>query len=438
VAGGNLTRPETPGHPEGPGALLHALRTDRGLSLRDLEKLVPASAATLSRMERALVPMDPAVARCCDDVLKGGGALARLAAATYARAHALAAPEGPAQVLLVHLSAPEKVIIVPVSRRDLLGALALGAAATPILTIDRALADAGVHPDEPALARYSQALASYAAAGRVGAPAPVLHAVTGDIAALEALHRRATNTPLSGQLRSLQARYAEFAGWMAEESDDLFEATYWTDRAGDWATQAGDQNIAPYLLARRAVLATHAGDAHRTVQLTTAAQHTPGITPDVLRITLYEQAKGYALLGERTASQIALNTAMNIDGCTSNGPRLGPTLTPEQLQTSYQVQRDIYLGHGSQTVEILEADLPNLAASSLRGHIIHSARLAAAYAQAGDPHRACLNAGTVLETTPRIGSATAVIELRRAIPFLRRWSNDSAVADVIHHITTLA
>src|SRR5262249_34917660 len=196
VAAGNLKQPETPGHPEGPGALLHALRTDRGLSLRDLEKLVPASAATLSRMERALVPMDRAVARCCDDVLDGGGVLARLTAATYARHHTLAAPEDPAQVLLVHLSVPEKVIIVPVSRRDLLGALALGAAATPILTIDRALADAGVQPDESVLACYTQALASYAAAGRAGAPQAVLHAVTGDVAALEALHRRATNTPL--------------------------------------------------------------------------------------------------------------------------------------------------------------------------------------------------------------------------------------------------
>src|SRR5262249_27107612 len=196
VAAGNLKQPETPGHPEGPGALLHALRTDRGLSLRDLEKLVPASAATLSRMERALVPMDRAVARCCDDVLDGGGALARLAAATYARAHASAAPDAPAQVLLVHISASEKVIIVPVSRRDLLGALALGAAAPPLLTPDRAPTNAGVPPAEPALARYSQALTSYAAAGRVGAPAPVLHAVTGDIAALEALHRRTASTPL--------------------------------------------------------------------------------------------------------------------------------------------------------------------------------------------------------------------------------------------------
>jgi hypothetical protein len=285
-------------------------------------------------MERALVPMDPAVARCCDDALEGGGALARLAAATYARAHALA-PDDPAQALLVHLSAPEKVIIVPVSRRDLLGALALGAAATPILNLDRALADAGVHPDEPALARYSQALTSYAAAGRVGAPEAVLHAVTGDVAVLEALHRRTAKTPLGSHLRLLQARYAEFAGWMAEESADLFEATYWTERAGDWATQAGDRNIAPYLLTRRAVLATHAGDARRTVELTTAAQHTPGITPDVLRITLYEQAKGYALLGERTASQTALNTAMNIGDSTNNGPRLGPTLTPDQLQTSW-------------------------------------------------------------------------------------------------------
>src|SRR5262249_53061406 len=232
-------------------------------------------------MERALVPMDPAVARCCDDVLDGGGALARVAAATYARHHALAAPAGPVEVLLVHLSGPEKVIIVPVSRRDLLGALALGVAATPILTIDRALADGGVQPDESALVRYSQALATYAAAGRVGAPAPVLNTVTGDIAALEALHRQVANTPLGRQLRSLQARYAEYAGWMAEESDDLFEATYWTDRAGDWAAQAGDRNVRPYLLVRRAILATHVADARRAVELTTAAQQTPGITPDV-------------------------------------------------------------------------------------------------------------------------------------------------------------
>jgi hypothetical protein len=402
-----------------------------------MEKLVPASAATLSRMERALVPMDRAVARCCDDVLDGGGALARITAATYDRDHACAVPEDPAQVLLVHLSTPEKVIIVPVSRRDLLGALALGVAATPILTIDRALAEAGVRPDESVLARYSQALATYEAAGRIGAPAPVLNAITDDTAALEALCRRTTNTPLGSQLRTLQARYAEVAGWMAKESGDLYTATYWTDRAGAWAAQAGDHRFAAYVQTRRAVLAINVGDARQTVTLATAAQHTPGITPDVLRIALYEQAMGYALLGERAASEIALDAAMNVTGSTSSDrPRLGPTLTTDQMQTGYRTRRDIYLGHGSKAVETLEADLPKLARNS-RAFTIHSARLATAYAQAGDPHRACLHATTVLETAPRIGSATAVTELRRAVPPLRHWSNDNTVADVIHHITTL-
>src|SRR5262249_44312621 len=143
------------------------------------------------------------------------------------------------------------------------------------------------------------------------------------------------------------------------------------------------------------------------------------------------------LLGERAASEIALDAAMNVTGsASSDGPRLGPTLTTDQTQTSYRTRRDIYLGHGSKAVEILEADLPNLTRDS-RAFTIHSARLPTAYAQAGAPHRACLHASTVLETTPRIGSATAMAELRRAIPFLHRWSNNSTVADVIHHITTL-
>src|SRR5262249_37960822 len=146
---------------------------------------------------------------------------------------------------------------------------------------------------------------------------------------------------------------------------------------------------------------------------------------------------GPALRSHAAAPELPGAAPTNKTPTTSGeGQIWAPPPPPNKTPTSTRPRRDIYLGHGSKAVKILEADLPNLAKDS-RAFTIHSARLATAYAQAGDPHQACLHASTVLETAPRIGSATAVTELRRAIPFLHRWSTNSTVADVIHHITTL-
>ena len=89
-------------------------------------------------------------------------------------------------------------------------------------------------------------------------------------------------------------------------------------------------------------------------------------------------------------------------------------------------------GHGS----LQYWSLASLSSSSLRTATITRAKLARAYANAGQPDGACRVAWETLDAIEQVGSLSARNELRRALPVLNQWHGRSDVQDITHRLET--
>ncbi|MCC9690599.1 hypothetical protein E4N64_34870, partial [Streptomyces sp. MNU103] len=88
-----------------------------------------------------------------------------------------------------------------------------------------------------------------------GCSSPVLIAQTTHLAELSAQSDNGTRRGLL----ALGSRYAEYVGWLVQETGDERAALWWTQRAVDWPPPGGDQALAGYALVRRALVTLYRG-----------------------------------------------------------------------------------------------------------------------------------------------------------------------------------
>ncbi len=125
-----------------------------------------------------------------------------------------------------------------------------------------------------------------------------LPATLGVMAAIEASSRR-VSPAVRRQLLCLASRGAEFAGWLYRDGADIAQATYWYDRAAEWAQAAGSGTLQVFVLLRRSQLAYDVRDGIRMLTLAQAAQAGPWHLPIRLRAeVLQQEALGLAMTGE--------------------------------------------------------------------------------------------------------------------------------------------
>lgn len=189
----------------------------------------------------------------------------------------------------------------PVQRRAfVLGGAAL---ALPFLTVDdlrhvvAALRNAPRYADHAVVEHYRGQLVAFAADdGKLGARR-TLPLVLGTIGALEQTAREARPT-VRRDLLAVGARSAEFAGWLYRDLGVPELATYWRDRATEWAQEAGDSAMQGYVLLKKSQAAWDQRDATRMLTLAQAVQEGPWRVPVRVRAEAAQQeARAYAMLG---------------------------------------------------------------------------------------------------------------------------------------------
>lgn len=112
-------------------------------------------------------------------------------------------------------------------------------------------------------------------------------------------HVRNAGSGERGPLLTLGADGAEFAGWLYRDLEDMASATYWYDRAMEWAQAANDTAIQGYVLLKKSQMAYDQRDAHRVAMFAEAAQHGPWQLPAAIRAEVTQQeVVGMAMLGE--------------------------------------------------------------------------------------------------------------------------------------------
>ncbi|MGH3807628.1 MAG: hypothetical protein ACRDRU_13595 [Pseudonocardiaceae bacterium] len=228
------------------------------------------------------------------------------------------------------------------------------------------------------------------------------------------------------------ARYAEYAGWMSQESGQDEAALWWTTQAVEMAAEAGDSDLAAYALVRRALITLYRGDPSQTVELARRAQADPKVPARIRGLAAQREAQGHALGGDYSRCRHLLDEAARLLAAATD-PRGGPTMgtstvtDPVTMATGWCLHD---LGRPHEASEILDRELARVPRSAIPVHARFGARRALAYACAGEVDHACELAEDVIDAAEVVDSATVRLDLLQLARTLSRWHAHRPVRNV--------
>lgn len=270
------------------GAELRRRRLAAGLSLSGLAQMVHYSKGQLSKLERGVKAPSLDLARLCDAGLRADGGL-------------------------VSLVSPR-----PRTRRNVLTA---GALAVPALCLGHGTGPVDVdHADQAGI--FRSLFDHYRNLGQdidPGVLLPPLAAQTDSIQKFAKISGGAARR----NLLIIGSRYAEYTGWLAQETGNDLAALRWTQCAADLAKAGGDTDFAAYGLVRHGLITLYRDDAPQTIQLASRAQAS-SLPPRIRGLAATREAQGEAIGGDYDSAMRALD-------------RAGPLLSMEDADTEQPV-----------------------------------------------------------------------------------------------------
>ena len=310
---------------------LRQLRTQAGLSLRELGQRSLYDYSRISRVERGEHLIDPDLVPALDEALDTGGLLGMLRSLAPPTE---VAPTGPTTLPIggLHVADGDSVTLelrtldgrtvrVGLSRREFAELLAGGAlrAVLPagVADLDQAervskTLDEPRRVDPQVLTYFHTLLEEHFTADRMLGPRELLGPVLAQIDVLDGLRRHTRPGTAEPTLRLL-AQYAEFAGWLNQDAGDITAAMFWSDRATQWAQATGDYQMVAYMLVRKSNIALLDHDAVNVIDLAAAARKVPGpISPKLHALAAQQEARGWALVGDADQFQQRIDTAANL------------------------------------------------------------------------------------------------------------------------------
>jgi transcriptional regulator with XRE-family HTH domain len=405
------------------GAELRRRRQEARLSLADLARLVHYSKSHLSKVETGQKPPSPDLARRCDAALHAGGALGGLHSAPISPDFmGTGGAAGKAEVWTMRL-APDGAghFAEPDGPTVLSWALAPGTRPHP-----------GI---EPAVEAFRAMFDQIRELGQSIAPAALLPTLVAQTHALRLLARQAGPADRARGLL-LASRFAEYTGWISQESGDDGAALWWTDLAVDLAEAAGDRELGAYANVRRALVALYRHDSIATVALARQAG-AARCGPRIRGLAAQREAQGHAIAGDYDACRRSLDRAATLLSPVSTGAEAEPVIgtstvdDPVAMVTGWCL---FDLGRPAPAAEIIERELARLPEHALRSRTRFGARLALALASAGEVERACAVAGPVVSAAAHVDSATIRTDLRHLARTLSRWHTNREVRQLLPHL----
>jgi hypothetical protein len=248
------------------------------------------------------------------------------------------------------------------------------------------------------------------------------------LAVLETLYKQA-RPPVAKLLLRTLAQYAEFVGWLQQDSGDLRAAIHWSDRATQWALSAVDYQMVAYLLIRKSNIVCLAAEATTAVDLAAAAQEIPGGTdPRTGALAAQQEARGWAMLGDVDHCRRRLDTAaelLRVDSGETDpaGPvylqHYDLDILEEQAATCYR-----NVGRPQDAIPIFERKIAALppALPRDRGHQMAKLANAVIATQQPEPDRAARLGLACLDLARHTGSARISKELHTLdVALMARW-----------------
>lgn len=386
------TKPPRPVAVSYGGEILRA-RNNLSLSQRSLAKLAGLSHVYISNLENGKSLGSPYVARLLDKRLGQDGAL--IALFTAESRHSPGSPTIPSTACLSGIE--------------------------------------GCHPSEDAetvAAEAAAQLEQVRVRRHLFGPATVVNDV---VAQINALHAAAASVS-AGQARMfryLEARYAEYLSWLAEEMADQRAMHEWLALAVDLGSDSGDPAIAGYAAIRRAATALRADDPDAALRHVRCALSNPELPPRLRSIALQRESRARARHGDREGFKRAIDAFYELSDDTSApvtedwewGPKWDPLLGSSRLTEATGLME---LEEFRTAAEVFASTMPHTfpegqeASPSLRhARVCFAIREATAYAHVHESDRAADVIESFLPSLPD-ASVTVRHDLRRLASILSR------------------
>jgi transcriptional regulator with XRE-family HTH domain len=383
------------------GEELRRRRLAAGLSLSRLAEIVHYSKAQLSKVERGINAPSPELVRLCDAALRADGSLASLARPW------------------------------PASRRQI---LATGALVLPAVCLSRP--PTAVEVDHTGIESvFSSLFEHYRNLGQDCAPSSLLPALIAQTNAIQEF-AKITSSHTSRRLLSLSSRYAEYTGWLAQETGNDLAALRWTRRAVDLAEAAGDVNFAAYGFVRHGLVTMYRGEATQTTQLAGRAQAS-SLPPRIRGLAAAREAQGHAIAADYDSAMRALDrarTLLSTDGGSEQSVIGSRNLADQAEMTRGWCLYD--LGRPGDAAAVIGQQMAGIPPHATRSRVRYGARWALAHAAAGDIDHACALAADLLDGAGKVRSATVAKDLIALARVLGRHPGNRAVHELSPRLGT--
>lgn len=414
------------------GTELRRLRMEAGLSLAQLGELLHYSKGHLSKIENGAKSPSPELARMSDAALDAKGALISMAAERSSESRSPEAVSDDDEVWLMSLSTDGVNWFHPMDRRE-----ALALTTSSLLGFGLSTQGMSATARQPTAVQAFRAMfEQFRSLGQTASPGAVLPPVIAQTHVLRGLAHRAP-AGIRDDFLVLGARFAEYAGWMAQESGNAQAALWWTAKAVGMAAAGNDHDLAVYALVRRALVTLYREDAAQTIELARQAQVRQDTPPRIRGLAAQREAQGHALAGDYDACMQSLDRARELlsgDSRRQDVSSLGTVnlIDPVSMVTGWCLYE---LGRPQQASEILDAEVARISPNALRSRARYGVRQALAHAAAGEIEHACVLTGRLLTITDVVGSATITSDLRRLARLLSRWHGNPSVRELYPALT---
>jgi transcriptional regulator with XRE-family HTH domain len=400
------------------GEELRKRRLAAGLSLTALSGAVHYSKAQLSKVERGIKAPSRDLVRLCDAVLRADGALVALAAGRVPDTPPVEGLEGSDEgEWTMHLSPDGPSWFKPLGRRQAMGAGAASAIGLGLGGTGSVAPAAGAGMLEASRSLFTH----YRRLGQSVEPGFLLPSLIAQTHTLRELSVHA-GEDTRRDLLTLGSRYAEYVGWLMQETGDERAALWWTQRAVHLAAAGGDRALGGYALVRRALITMYQDDAAQTIALAQQAQN--GTLPPRIRgLAAQREAQGHALAGDRTGCLRALDRARTLLASHDAGGAGAPVIGSMHLPDSVAMVTGwclVDLGRPGEAAEELDRQLALVSPDAVRTQVRYGVRRALAYAADGEVDHACAVTEPLLDGLATVRSATITIDLRRLARLLAR------------------
>jgi hypothetical protein len=384
------------------GEELRRKRLTAGLTLTQLAHIVHYSKAQLSKVERGIKIPSRDLARLCDTALHANGELASLAR------------------------------IEPASRRQV---LAVGALTAPAFCLAGSAAcgnPGGTDLEEILLTQLDH----FRKLGQAADSATLVPLLAGQLAVIQEITAH-TGQRASQRLLIIASRYAEYTGWLVQETGTDSGTLRWTRQSIDLANAAGDSDFAAYGLVRHALMTLYRGNAAQTTRL---AEHAQASTqqPRIRGLAAAREAQGHAMAGDYDLAMRAVDRAAALLSAAT--PDAGqPVIGTANLVDPAEMIRGwclFDLGRPSDAARTIDRQFSAIPEGAFRARARYGVRRALAHAAAGDIDHACRLTSGLLEDVMRLRSATIITDLRALARLLGRYQRNSAVRDLSPRLGT--